>query len=130
MTTGAVKVAEFANETKLLLICVNETYPELKPYDAVRYSWKISLPKAAQADYVLAVWRGDIVGVFGEAKWLPAEKVNFRDISDERGNWKKQKGRFGFHGNEAPNDIQERYLGKRIPSEWRHKGNPIRYVNF
>jgi hypothetical protein len=125
-------VAVFPRQSRFLLISVNKTIgnPKLSLYDAVRYSWKISRPKAARADYVLAVAHGRIEGVFEAEEWTPAEKANFPDISDEHGNWNNQKGRAGFRGHEAPHEVQLRYRGKRVPDEYRHKQNPIRYVNF
>ena len=128
----AADVAVFPRQTRFLLISINKTIgnPKLSLYDAVRYSWKISRPKAAHADYVLAVAHGRIEGVFEAEEWMSAEKANFPDISDEHGNWKNQNGRFGFRGHEAPPEIQRRYRGRRVPDEYRHKQNPIRYVNF
>jgi hypothetical protein len=132
MDKGAEEVAAFPKHTKLLLICVNETYRpgSLELYDAVRYSWKISRPKAEQAQYVMAVWRGTIVGVYEPEEWLPAEKANFPNIPDEHGNWTQQDGRSGFLGVAAPHEVQGLYRGKLVPTEWRHRGNPIRYVNI
>jgi hypothetical protein len=61
---------------------------------------------------------------------MPAEKANFPDISDEHGNWENQQGRFGFRGHAAPQETQRRYRGKCVPDEYRHRQNPIRYVDF
>jgi hypothetical protein len=130
MGNGTKEVAEFPEHTKLLLICINQTYEKWGPYTAARYSWKITPEKAEQAEYMLAVFRGTIVGVFKAVKWLPATKGNFPDIPDEHGNWKKQSDRFGFRGSEAPKDVETCYIWKHVPPEWGFKGNPIRYVNF
>jgi|SRR5271155_1750242 len=132
MRAGTAEITVFPKQTKLLLISVNKTVenPKLTLYDAVRYSWKVSAPKAAGAKYVLAVVHGVVEGVFEADEWLPAEKANFPDVSDEHGNWNNQRSRFGFRGREAPSDIQGRYRGKRIPDDFRHKGNPVRYINF
>jgi hypothetical protein len=39
-------------------------------------------------------------------------------------------GRFGFVGREAPLEIQQQYLGKRVPDAYRKPGaaNPIKYA--
>lgn len=131
MPTRATEIAVFPKQAKLLLISVNKTVGDskLKLYDAVRYSWKLSPSRATRADYVLAVTHGVVVEVFEAEGWLPAIKANFPDVSDEHGNWNNQHGRFGFHGREASNDIQVLYRGKCIPKDYRHMGNPIRYVN-
>ena len=123
--------AVFPDQTKLLLISINETIgnPKLTLYDAVRYSWKVLPRRAEEAEYVLAVAHGLIVGVFEAEEWLPAEKTNFLDISDEHGNWNNQHGRSGFRGHEASTDIRRLYRGKRVPDERRPGQNPIHYVN-
>jgi hypothetical protein len=130
MGKGMGALAEFPEHAKFLLICINRTYEKWGVSIAVRYSWKVAPERAEQAEYVVAVFRGTIVGVFRADKWLPATKANFPDIPDEYGNWKKQADRFGFRGSEAPNDIKAQYMGKAIPSKWGFKGNPIRYINF
>ena len=104
--------------------------PNLSLYEAVRYLWKVSREIAWAADFVLAVRYGHILGVFEPEEWMPANKVNSPDISDAPGIWESQKGRSGFRGREAPDDIQKLYRGKRLPDEYRHRQNPIRYVNL
>jgi hypothetical protein len=36
----------------------------------------------------------------------------------------------GFVGREAPDDIKQLYIGKRVPDEYRKRGaaNPVRYT--
>ncbi len=123
-------VAVFPDQARLLLISINETIvnPKLTLYDAVRYSWKVLPHRAEKAQYVLAVAHGLIVGVFEAEEWLPAEKSNFPDISDEHGNWDKQQGRSGFRGHEAQTDAKRLYCGKRVPDEHRPGQNPIHHV--
>jgi hypothetical protein len=127
------KVARFPDHEKLLLICVNKTIEQvcigqLQLLDAVRYSWKLNRYNAAQADYVLAVAHGLIMGVYVAEVWLEANKGHFPDIPDSHGNWGKQKGRYGFRGRKAPDDIWDRYVGKKIDDKWRGHGAPIRYT--
>jgi hypothetical protein len=131
MGKGTKEVAEFPENTKLLLICINQTYAKWGADIAVRYSWKINPTKAAQAELVLAVCHGVIEGVFEAKEWLAATKENFSgDIPPEQGNWDKQEDRFGFRGSEAPSNIKGIYFRKGVPKKWGFKGNPIRYVNF
>jgi hypothetical protein len=126
--------AKIPDGNRLLLICINNTVHDsaLGVYNAVRYSWKISPDGAANADYVLTVAYGLIVGVFEvEGGWLEATKENFSPgIPEHHGNWKHQDGRYGFHGHEAPEPVSSRYLNKRIPRALRNHGAPIRYVGF
>jgi hypothetical protein len=80
-------VANFQH--KLVLINVNRTAndPRITPYDAVRYSWKISPSRAEKADYVLAVVKGVIVGAFEGEEWLEDTKENFPEFSPADRPW-------------------------------------------
>ncbi len=116
---------------KALLINVNQsTKGELfygskdsSLYEATRYAWKVSKSRAEKAEVILATYQGIIKGAFVADKWLEATPENFPDRNPAR-------GRFGFIGCEASPDIQNLYVGKRVPDEFRKRGaaNPIRYV--
>ena len=103
--------------------------------DQVRFAWKIDVKRAKQADYVLAVWRGIVLGAYIAEEWLPATQENFgKDFAEEfptDEDWVKRIKRNGFKGSEAPESIWKHYvgeLGKRIVAEGaKHNQNPIRY---
>jgi uncharacterized protein len=109
---------------KALLICVNRTATEKSLYDATRFAWKLKVAKAKQAEVILAVQQGLIVGAFVASKWLEAAAMNLSGPED------KPAGRFGFEGKQAPEDIKRLYVGKRLPDEYRRPGaaNPIKYT--
>ncbi len=130
MVRSPKEVAVFPEQEKLLLVCVNKVYKTIDTYHAARYSWLIKPEKAQQAKYVMAVFRGVIVGVFEADEWLPAKEVYFPDLPPRHGNWSKQNKRFGFIGHSAPKDIETLYCGRGVPKQWGFKGNSIRYVNF
>lgn len=111
---------------KLLLISVNRTAAERSLYDATRYAWKINEDKAKQAEVILATVQGQIVGAFTAHNWLRATPENFPGLAEAEG----APGRWGFVGEEAPEEIKRLYVGKRVPDEYRKRGaaNPIRYV--
>ncbi|PZO88632.1 MAG: hypothetical protein DI626_01370 [Micavibrio aeruginosavorus] len=118
------QVADFDPNTPILMINVNKSIEERSSIlEAVRYSWKVSLSKARQAKYVLAVQQGLIVGAFEPQEWYKATPENFPGLSEERAK------RFGFVGKEAPSAIKEKYIGKRVPDAYRKRGsaNPIKY---
>ncbi len=108
---------------KALLISVNRTATEMSLYEATRYAWKLKKSTAEQAEVVLATRQSEIVGAFIARRWLEATAENFpgRD---------PVPGRFGFEGEEAPDDIKKLYVGKRVPDEYRKPGaaNPIKYT--
>jgi hypothetical protein len=107
---------------KALMINVNRTASERSLYEATRYAWKISMSKAKEAEVILATERGLIVGAFAATDWLEATPENFPGREEV-------PGRLGFVGREAPAEIRQLYVGKRVPDEFRPRGaaNPIRY---
>jgi uncharacterized protein len=111
---------------RALLINVNRHATEHSLYNAVRFSWKISKARASQAQVVLAVRHGMIVGAFVADHWLEANSTNFPGLAADDGPAK----RLGFVGREAPDEIQREYVGKRVPEKFRKRGaaNPIKYT--
>lgn len=110
-------------EHKVILISVNRSALENSLYEATRYAWRLSKQKAKQAEIILATVQGLIVGAFVAEKWLEATPENFpgKELIE---------GRYGFIGREAPISLQQLYIGKRIPDEFRKRGssNPIKYT--
>jgi uncharacterized protein len=108
---------------KALLINVNRSSEETSLYEAVRYAWKVSKSKAEQADVILAIVRGLIVGAFVTDAWVDATTENFPGRDN-------RPGRRGFIGREASKEFQSQYVGKRVPDKYRKKGaaNPIKYT--
>lgn len=108
---------------KALLINVNRSATETSLYEATRFAWKISRSKAKKAQIILATRQGLIVGAFIAHDWLEATTANFPGRENV-------PGRLGFVGQEAPADIRELYVGKRVPDEYRKPGaaNPIKYT--
>jgi hypothetical protein len=108
---------------KAILISLNRSAAETSLYEATRYAWKISRKKAMQAEVILATQRGLIVGAFVAEDWLPATAQDFPGHEDA-------PGRLAFIGQEAPAELRDQYVGKRVPDEYRKKGaaNPIKYT--
>ena len=122
------EVAEFCH--RVLLININQQFREgaslNEVYEATRFAWRVSKSKAEKAEVILTTYQGEIRAAFVAEEWLQATPENFpgRGTAGSR--------RFGFIGREASLDIQNLYVGKRVPDEFRKRGvaNPIRYVNF
>ena len=106
---------------RALLINVSRSATrEVSLYEATRYAWKINTNRAEGAEVVLAIVHGVIRGAFVEVRWLPAVPKHFPGrppVSD----------RWGFEGCEAPLDITQLYVGKRVPDKYRTQ-YPIRYT--
>lgn len=107
---------------RVLLININRTAAQRSIYEAVRYAWKVNPVKAADAEVVLATCQGLVVGAFIAHQWLEAMSENFPDRESV-------PGRHGFIGKEAPIEMQEQYVGKRVPDQFRKQGaaNPVKY---
>lgn len=105
---------EFPMPTRrLILININklEDRSDRKAiYNTVRFCWRISKPRAEDAEYILAVVRGVVVGAFRAHKWLSATRANFPDLphADD-----SEAHRFGFIGEEASPEVWEEFVGAR-----------------
>lgn len=112
-------------EHNILMITINRSISDFSIYDATRYAWRLDKSKAEKADFVLSIEKGIVVGVFKALEWKRARKQYFPEFNIHT------NSRYGFIGIEAESEIQNLYLRKRIPSEYRKKGasNPIKY-NF
>ncbi len=108
---------------KALLISVNRTAAKMPLYEATRYAWRLKKSRAEQAEVVLATRQGEIVGAFIARRWLEATAENFPGHHP-------MPGRFGFEGEEAPDNIKNLYVGKRVPDEYRKPGTqtPFQYT--
>ncbi|HEY3909416.1 MAG TPA: hypothetical protein VGM07_05945 [Stellaceae bacterium] len=90
-------------------------------YDAARYAWRANLQRANNLDYVLAVKDREIIGVFAPTEWLSAKPTNFPDHPPTK------PKRIGFVGDEAPPQIQARYVGRFVPIKKRGDQSEFHY---
>lgn len=119
--------AEPANlDDKIIEITINRLAAERSVYDATRYCWRMDRKRAENADIVLAVVNGLIVGVFIPDHWMDASPDNFPSFEFDESNL----GRIGFKGKEAPLEVRNRYIHKRVPKREKGASNPIRYWNI
>lgn len=78
-------------------------------YESTRKYWRIDAKRANEYPYVLAVVDGIVNNVYEVDEWYPTENEEFA-------------GRCEFKGKEAPQDIQNKYRGKKIPARFRKIG--------
>ena len=121
----AAKDADLSDHS-YLAITINKCFDEAESsvYDCVRYAWRLNPDRAKKVDYVLAVSFGLIVGVYVVDEWMAATPENFPYTELLEGRW-------GFIGNEAPAEVLEKLLDKKVPNSFRKKGvaNPVQYIN-
>lgn len=84
-------------------------------YEAVRGYWKLRPSHANKYRYVLAVRHGIVIGVYEVNKdgWNPTDDAK----------------RAYFDGKEAPKEIQDIFLNKKIPARFRRRQNPATYCD-
>ncbi|MBP2150105.1 LEM-3-like GIY-YIG domain-containing protein [Xanthobacter flavus] len=123
---------EVRSGEKLLAITINKLRGRRDQeviFDLIRYCWPLSRKRAETVDYVLAVDRGVVVGVFKPLSWAPARASDFPDIRD----LVDEPHRLAFQGERAPKDVWEFYVGehgKRInPSDLPPARQSCRYIN-
>ncbi len=116
------KAEVFETGEPLILISIGNLWRERGVYEAVQGVWRINVEKARRYKLVLAHVRGVVKGAFRPKQWLTASGGNFRDDIP---------GRYGFVGEEAEPQIRDKYVGKRVPEEYRKKGsaNPVKYLH-
>lgn len=104
----------------LIVVSINQTYREYGDdpaalYESTRGIWAgITPQRATEADYIAGVVDDRIVYLMTAAAWLPAGSTNYfvrerHDVDD----------RIEFVGRTASQDIQDLYVGKRIPANER-----------
>ena len=115
------KIAEFHHDVALII--VDRLAAEESLYDAVRFAWRVSVPRISTVAYILPVVGGVIKGAYVADRWLSATAEHFpgRDA---------MAGRWGFEGREAPPEIVGLYRQRRVPDAYRRRGaaNPIKYA--
>lgn len=95
-------------------------------YEAVRGTWKVD-ERRNKARYAIAVYKGDVKGIFEIRKWHPAGTTSY----DTRvGSELKSDGRWEFTGTYADQRMWFEYMGRSVASYFPHGAmNPVSYVN-
>ena len=112
------KISEFSD--KCIIIKIGDNRPTL--YERVRRCWKRNKERAEQADYVLAVIRGRVEGVYKPTRWYYISMDECKKIGLDCNNRKQRCRKIGFDGKEADADAQSKYLNKYIPDWFRRPG--------
>ena len=83
-------------------------------YEAVRYAWRVHGERAKGVPYVFAAVNGIIRGVYKVGNWYPVTELG---------------NRLAFNGHPAE-ELEQLFVGKRIPAEYRQRGaaSPTLYI--
>lgn len=105
----------------VVAISIPRSIEDRSIYEAVRGCWVINRDRAENVDYILAENSGIVVGVYKAKEWVPADP--------EHCDWLEEimPKRSAFNGDLASSDIQQLYVGKRLPARSRGSVSPIRY---
>ncbi len=124
-------IAEYKAETfeatePFILFSIRKEYRSDELFNVVQGFWKIKKEKAESYKLVLAQVEGLVKGAYRPEEWLEATRENFRDNPRMKEN---RPGRYGFKGEEAEEEIRQKYVGKRVPEKYLGSSNPIRYCD-
>lgn len=105
-------------DMKYIIIKINNRVLEERNndvYETVRSAWKVNIDKVKAYKYCLAVLNGVVKNVYTIDYWQDDHQA--------------RTGRYEFVGSEAPKEIREIFLNKRIPEKYRKKGmaSPVLY---
>ncbi len=106
---------EFVVGEPLILISIGQLGEKLGVYEAVRGLWKMNMERAKHYNLVLAHIRGVVRGAFRPSAWLWGAEEEFRYLG-------YFPDRVGFRGPPAESEVCDRYVGKRVPQEYRKPG--------
>lgn len=110
------EVFEDVDDLKYCIIKINSYWLNERGsvYETVRKHWKVSLDRVNKIPYVLAAYAGVIIDVFEVSSWYKSPDV---------------PGRCMFDGRQAPDEIRNLFIHKRLPEHYIKKGssNPVHY---
>ena len=107
---------DFEVDEPLIAFTINQLWQRLGFYEATRGVWKLNIDRARQRKLVLGVVNNVVKGVYRPDKWVEGTPENFHWYRGESEN------RWGFVGVEAEPEVRDKYLGRRIPAEYRKLG--------
>lgn len=118
----------------VILIRINRLYHEKMSmdelYEATRGIWRIGI-RREKADFVFAVYKGEVVEVYSIISWFPACTLPYktRNIQEEISNVKVQE-RWEFDGKLADESVRHKYIGKSVKEYFMDgASNPVMYIN-
>lgn len=85
-------------------------------YETCRSAWKLGIERASKYKYAICCMNGVVMGVYEIEKW----QLDHRNSNN---------GRIEFVGKDAPKEIADIFMNKRLPSKYIKKGmaSPVLY---
>lgn len=103
-------------------------------YDYTRGQWRLNPERARLTQYGFAIYEGIIQEVYEIVDWFEAGStfsVRQNNEHIDRGALDRQKGRFEFVGNLAPDNLRKKYRYKSVDHYFKKgNSNPIMYLNL
>lgn len=114
-----------AYETRL---CRENTITDDVVYSCVRGRWRLNKERASSADYIFAVYKNVVVGVYSAAEWHNCDE-NDKNINPD---WEEpEPDRIYFTRNETPSAeeiyLRGLFINKVIDSNLNSGQNPVSY---
>ena len=124
-------------DEKVLLIRISRAYyDEMSRYQLYEYTrgrWKIKLEHARQAEYALAIFKGEVKEVYRIVDWYESGEI-LSQIIDDNNEYDKPKEHFDkrveFVGRVAQLDIRRKYINKSVAHFFKKgEASPVKYIN-
>ena len=115
-------------QENIAIIKINKSYNNslsaLELYDITRGCWKRKLESVQDTEVVLAVAFSEVKEVYSVNSWMPASELNRETIPFDA---ELEKGRIGFSGQVAPDEIRNKYIGKSVADLYkRGEADPVK----
>ena len=125
---------------KIIFVCINKSFERFSSgiiikgrenlYQCTRKYWPVKLWKANEAEYIGGVSKGIIKSIYRQTDaWKPVRSFSEFLTDAEIIENPSLLNRYAFTGIEAPQSIRAKYIGSKIPQEFRFYGNIVSY-NF
>lgn len=101
---------QFMPNEKVLALNISKTDGDID--ERIRRYWVVDIAKASQADYILASYKGFVVGVYKDVKWSPVgKKYEFE------------------HTRVCNGEFYDRVFHKKLPQRKGGQQNPVWYIH-
>jgi hypothetical protein len=116
-------------DDQFIAININRSIEErMSIYTATNWCWKIAEWRAVKNTPVVAHTAGIIRGVFEVDYWCRADDPSFQSRIGPNEDLEQISKRWGFHGHPAREELQAKYMKKRLPKAKKGHASPLRFM--